>query len=82
MKIENMTKQEKLIDIATQSIASRLTDPDSLQSKVINMDVVYGSVGITFLDKDGSLFIEVYEFDPNEDSIRYRNDVMDPSLRF
>ena len=73
---EIMNKQEQLINIATKSIADRLTMEDTLQDRVVNLDVVYDSVGVTFLNKDGSFFIEVWEWSKEDNCIIYSNSVM------
>ena len=76
-----MNKQEQLIHFATKSIAERLTEEDTLQERVVNLDVVIGSVGITYLNKDGSFFIEIFEKSEEEGCINYSNSVMSPDLR-
>lgn len=75
-----MTMQESLIDMATQSIAMRLKK-GSLQKRVVNMDVVYGSVGVTFLNKDNTYFIEVWEDAKSNGDINYSNSMMDELIR-
>ncbi len=75
-----MNIQEQLIDIATKTIADRLTMEDTLQDKVVNMDIVPGSVGITFLNKDGSYFIEVFTENESDSSITYTNSAMNKDL--
>ena len=66
-----MKKQEILSNAAAMDIAERSTK-DSLQEKVINIDTALNSIGVTWLNKDGSYFIAIYEKVNDENmSIRY-----------
>jgi hypothetical protein len=59
-----MTKadqQKNLIHRVTYMMAERLTLKDSLQERVIKMDVVPGSMGVTYENKDGTYYTEVWE---------------------
>ena len=57
-----MNTQEILSNAAAMDIAERSTK-SSLQEKVINIDSVFNSIGVTWLNKNGSYLIGVYEKD-------------------
>lgn len=57
MKAQEMnTSHQKVLDFAMEMIIER-SKSDSLQEKVISMDVKYEDIGITWRNKDKSIFI-------------------------
>lgn len=66
MKVQEILSNAVAMDIAERS------GKDSLQEKVININTAFNSIGVTWLNKDGSYFTGVYEkVDDENMSIRY-----------
>ena len=73
------TRQQNMIMRATDYMASRLTEKDSLQKSVINISVIHGSIGITYLNKDNSYLIEEWQLDEGYD-LKYRTEIHESLL--
>ena len=68
-----MTNQR--FKVVSDDIHSRLTDPDSLQERVTNLQITKDTMNITYVNKDGSKFSE--KWIQNEDgSVNYSNNMM------
>ena len=69
-----MTNQEHLSNTAASDIIARAGE-DSLQEKVVDINTVFNSIGITWLNKDGSYISANYS--RNKDgvstNVEYRN---------
>jgi len=56
---EELNVQEELLNLAIEQIVMR-AKKSSLQEKVINMSIVYDSIGVTWRNKDGSVFVMLF----------------------
>lgn len=66
-QLKKETTHQLILDLAMEMIVMR-SKPESLQKKVIDIDVKHENIGITWRNKDKSVFIMVIKANPDPET--------------